>query len=296
MGLITDTAEDYYEGETGGYRYISLKDIVNNFMVAYVGDGKDIDRVNRGDVIFHAKRGIQEFSYDISRVEKIQEVEVVSSLSVPMPQDFVGLVNISWIDNQGIEHLLYEARHTSKPSQAPLQDQDGNYIYDNNGELTEGSSITDFRYKQFNARELNNNRDLDYFAVNDFETVNGHFGQRYGISPEHAQTNGYYIIDEANGKISFSSNIVDKIVNIKYVSDGLGTDAEMKVHKFIEEALYMHIAYKVLSTKLSTPEYKINRYDKKRKVAMRKAKMRLSKLNLRELTQTLKGLSKRLKH
>ena len=39
---------------SGGYRYISLTDIVANFMVSYVGKDKIIPRVKRSDVLFHA--------------------------------------------------------------------------------------------------------------------------------------------------------------------------------------------------------------------------------------------------
>ena len=48
----------------GGYSYVTLDDIVNNFLVGYVGEGKLIPSVKRTDVMFHAKRGLQEFSYD----------------------------------------------------------------------------------------------------------------------------------------------------------------------------------------------------------------------------------------
>ena len=44
----------------GSYAYTSLTDIVNNFMIAYVGLDKIIPRASRSDVIFHAKRGLQE--------------------------------------------------------------------------------------------------------------------------------------------------------------------------------------------------------------------------------------------
>ena len=46
------------------YQYVSIRNIINNFKMAYVGDGKLINRVNRADIIFHAKRSLQEFSYD----------------------------------------------------------------------------------------------------------------------------------------------------------------------------------------------------------------------------------------
>ena len=93
----TDKAEKH-----GQYRYISLTDIINNYMIAFVGEGKLIPTCKRTDILFHAKRGIQEFSYDISRVEKIQEVEVGNTLSIPFPQDYVNYVRLSRVDDAGI--------------------------------------------------------------------------------------------------------------------------------------------------------------------------------------------------
>ena len=59
--------ETAVEDNYGSYEYISLKDIVNNFIVGYVGQDKIISRAKRTDIIFHAKRGLQEFSYDTLR-------------------------------------------------------------------------------------------------------------------------------------------------------------------------------------------------------------------------------------
>ena len=44
----------------GSYQYVSLKDIVNNFMLMYQGDDKLLNNVSKHLVLFHAKRGIQE--------------------------------------------------------------------------------------------------------------------------------------------------------------------------------------------------------------------------------------------
>ena len=60
------------ETNYGDYTGVSLKDIVNNFIVAYVGEGKIISSVKRTDVLFHAKRCMQEFSYDTLRSVKQQ--------------------------------------------------------------------------------------------------------------------------------------------------------------------------------------------------------------------------------
>ena len=80
-----------------------------------------------------------------------------------------------------------------------------------------------------------------------------------------------------------------------YVSDGLGTDSEMVVHKFCEEACYKHIAYGVLSTRSNIPEYLVQRYKKERFAETRKAKIRLSNIKIEEFTQVLKGMGKQIK-
>ena len=57
-------------GNYGGYQYTPLSEVVNNFIINYVGTDKVIPRVKRSDLIYHAKRGIQEFSYDTLRSVK----------------------------------------------------------------------------------------------------------------------------------------------------------------------------------------------------------------------------------
>ena len=70
----------------------------------------------------------------------------------------------------------------------------------------------------------------------------------------------------------------------------------MKVHKFAEEAMYKWIAHAILSTRINTPEYTIQRFKKERFAAVRNAKLRLSNFKLEELTQILRGKSKWIKH
>ena len=66
MGLLSQTGETYYgdANNYGSYQFISLSDIVNNFMIAYVGENKIISKIKKADVLFHAKRGIQELNFD----------------------------------------------------------------------------------------------------------------------------------------------------------------------------------------------------------------------------------------
>lgn len=282
----------------GNYRYISMNDLINNYMIAYVGDGKLITNVKKSEVLFHAKRGIQEFSYDISRIEKIQEIEVGPSLSIPMPQDYINYVRISSVDEAGIEHIIYPASITSKPSESPLQDNDYSYIFGSDGSLLSGTPVTGQRFDDFDISKLiSNNKDssVTYDSDRDSETVIMP-GGRYGLDPQYSHENGLFVIDELNGKISFSSDIANKIITLKYISDGLGTNDEMQIHKFAEEAMYKYITHAIASTMVAMPEYIINRFRKERRAAMRNAKLRLSNIKIGEIAQVMRGKSKQIKH
>lgn len=298
MGLITQSSEDYYNGETGGYQFISLIDIINNFIVAYVGDGKLIDDVKRTDVMFHAKRGLQEFSYDTLKSYKSIEVEVGPSLSVPLPQDYINYTKICWIDSYGIERVLYPTRLHSNTEESPLQDDQYKYLYDQDGNLLTGTSVSDTRWNNLDPKVLTGDDGYSdksiYYDYYYFYKRNT--GGRYGLTPETSQNNGFFTINERDGCISFSSDLLGKIIVIKYISDGLGTDEEMQVHKLAEQALYMHIAHGILSSKSNIPEYIVNRYKKERSTALRTAKIRLSNIKLEEISQVLRNKSKILKH
>ena len=293
MGLINQTEQAYYEGsDFGGYQFITLKDIVNNFMISYVGEDKIIPKIKRNNVSFFAQRALQELSYDTFRSEKSQEIDVPPTLAVMLPQDYVNYVKLTWLDSSGVEHTIYPAIKSSNPD-AILQDSNYNYTFDSNGNLVKANeSETWTKYKSQNT-----NTDVvnDFYLEDNrsFQTLNG---QRYGSDPQHMNSNGSFYIDPIKSKIHFSGSLTDKTITLKYISDSLGTDAEMKVHKLAEEAMYKCIAYYILSTRSNTPEYLVMRMKRDKFAAVRNAKLRLSNIKLEELTQTMRGKSKQIKH
>jgi hypothetical protein len=121
-------------------------------------------------------------------------------------------------------------------------------------------------------------------------------GRRYGLDPQFSQVNGNFYIDELKGNIHFSSNLSGETIILKYISDSLGTDAEMQVHKLAEEAMYKQIAYAILSTRANVPEYIVQRFKKEARASKRQAKLRLSNIKIEEITQILRGKSKQIKH
>ena len=305
MGLINQTNELYYEGADGvwnsgdenygDYQFTSLDDIITNFIIAYVGEDKIISKIKRTDVMFHAKRAIQEFSFDTLPSEKAQEIEIGPTLNMILPQDYVNYVKFSYTDSAGIERILYPTRDTSNPM-AITQDSNFEYTFDNTGEIIESDeSITLSRFKSGNTTQVNNSNNPN--NLTDSELFNLYrYGGRYGINPEQAQSNGVFYIDKLKGIVHFSSNLVEQIVTLKYISDGLGTDAEMRVHKLAEEAIYKYIAHAVLATRANTPEYQVARFKKEMAAAKRNAKLRLSNLKIAELAQVMRNQSKWIKH
>ncbi len=297
MAFITETPQAYFEGyNVGGYRYISLQDIVNNFMVAYVGDGKVLDHVRRTDVIFHAKRCIQEFTYDITGTPKPLELTIPPSLSIAMPQDFVDIDSVFWIDSDGIKHVIYEGDITANPESSPIQDGSGDFVFDGNGELIEGSPITPENFKNFDIKLLTGGHEVDDYRLSDYDASRRlYFGGRFGAEPETTQINGFYFIDVARGKISFSSDLSRKLIVLNYISDGMATDDDMKVHKFAEEAIYRYIRLALSENRDNIPEYQIRRFKKDFVAARKNAKIRLSNFNPREMIQIMRGKSKPIK-
>ena len=137
--------------------------------------------------------------------------------------------------------------------------------------------------------------EIDVYSDSNVDADIDYRGRRYGLDPQHAQSNGTFFIDYQRGYIHFGSTLSGKTVTLKYVSDGLGTDSEMVVHKFCEDACYKYIAHAILSTRSNIPEYIVNRYKKDKFAATRKAKIRLSNIKIEEFTQVLKGLGKPIK-
>ena len=281
--IIIQLKQSARQENYGGYAYVSLNDVVNNFIVAYVGEDKLIPRVKRSDIIFHAKRGLQEFSYDTINSIKSQELTVPLNLSVPIPQDYVNYVSIFSVDDNGLVRPIYPNTISKAPTSLLLQDDEGIQLQDSFGNnIDAGSSLTEERFS-----------DLD---MNKVSGQNNQVGQRYGLNPSSTNRNGLFMINKREGKFSFSSDLADKIVILEYLSDGLAYDLDTKVPKMAEGAMYAHISYSVLASRSNQPEYVVNRLKREKTSQLRKAKLRLSNIKLSEIIQVMRNQSKLIKH
>jgi len=135
------TAYQYYENNGnnpenanwGSYQYVSLYDIVNNFMLMYSGNHSLVNNEERYKVLFHAKRAIQELNYDAFKEIKILELDVCDSLRFVLPPDFVNWVRVSIYQN-GVLRPLTENIQTNY-SGAYLQDNNCRILFDQDGNI-----------------------------------------------------------------------------------------------------------------------------------------------------------------
>lgn len=294
MALLTQTPAQYYGGsEFGGYQYITLTDVINNFIISYIGDDKIINTAKRNEVAFHAARGLQELSYDTLRSIKSLEMDIPPSLQIKLPEDFVNHVQLSYVDDAGLEQLVIPNMLSSTPKPG-LQDDNYNFLFDGNGNmLLAEKSVTETRWQTATA-PADSDSNIDF--IEEGYGYNVDYGRRYGIDPKTATKNGAYHIDYLNGRISFSSNFTGKTITLKYISDGVATESEMKIHKFAEDAIYKYIAYAIVSNKQDVPEYRVQRLRKESIASRRKAKIRLSNIKIKELTQIMRGKAQQIKN
>ena len=139
MAYITDY--QYYENggadpknkNWGSYQYISLADIVTNFLLMYSGNHSLVNNDERYKILFHAKRGIQELNYDALKEIKVLELSVCQTLRYVLPPDYVNWVRMS-LYKDGVLRPMSENIQTNW-SDAYLQDNECNILFDINGNI-----------------------------------------------------------------------------------------------------------------------------------------------------------------
>lgn len=282
----------------GYYSRVHLNDIINNFIIAYIGDGKVLSKVPRYEVAFWAQRSVQEFSYDIFHSEKTIEVELNSTLQMSLPSDYVNYVNISFLDNFGNLKTIQPSRST-KATKAVAQDDEYKYLYDNDGKVVfKETSDTLNRYQTTN-RVLTAEEASDYYNGYYDNDDYSYFGRRYGSEPERQNFNGSYVLDLEAGKIFFDSSFKQgSIIVLRYISDGIGDNDNFDnvlVPKLAEDAIYTNILYNLSKLRVSSAGASAL-YKKEASAKMRNAKIRLSNMKTEEMAQVLRGKSKWIKH
>jgi|TARA_B100001094_G_scaffold321019_1_gene368122 hypothetical protein len=284
----------------GSYQYVSLNDIVNNFMLMYQGNHELINNLNRYQVLFHAKRGIQELNYDAMKEVKVLQMDLDDNLRFILPSDYVNWVRIS----QYLNGVLYPLTENIQAGWAStyLQDNNAKIIYDQDGNVLK---------PQFSQLDMSFTSGAKTIYLNESSAYNNQsgwnvdgcwyfdfgIGARFGLNTETANANPTFSIDKQRGVINFSSIGNGASVVVEYVSDGMenGEDGSISVNKLFEEYLYAYVKYSLLNGRLGVQEYIVNRARKDKSSLLRNAKIRLSNIHPGRLLMSLRGQDKWLK-
>ena len=306
MAYITDY--QYYENNQvspkeenwGSYQYVSLEDIVSNFMLIYQGNNEILNNIERYQVLFHAKRGIQELNYDAMKEIKVFKLTVDSQIRFILPQDYVNYVRISYY-RDGVLYPLVENIQTQWSS-SYLQDNNAQILFDLDGNvLKPENSLVDLSRQGGGMRALylgpGPYNGQEGFCCNGEWYFEYGIGDRFGLNTETANVNPTFTINKQEGVIYLSSDLAGQSVVLEYVSDGMeqGNNSKIQVNKLFEEFIYAYIRYSLLNVKYGIQEYVVNRARKDKSSLLRNAKLRLSNMHPGRLLMNMRGQSKWLK-
>jgi len=297
----TNNGNTPQDANWGSYQYVSLFDIVNNFMLMYTGNHSLINNEERYKVLFHAKRAIQELNYDAFKEVKVLELSVVHTLRFVLPSDFVNWVRVS-LYKDGVLRPLTENIQTLS-SNAYLQDNNGNILFDQNGNILQ-PQYSDIDYDRLNHLKksiyLNENSPYNNqlgWCVDGLWYFDYRIGRAFGLNTETANFNPTFNIDKKAGVINFDSSMAGELCILEYVSDGMegGDDLLVSVNKLFEKYIYAYITYEMLSAKVGVQEYIVSRARKEKTALFRNAKIRISNIHPGRLLMNLRGMDKQIK-
>ena len=299
----------YYENEGaapedanwGSYQYISLQDVVNNFLLMYSGNHSLVNNEERYKILFHAKRAVQELNYDAFKEIKVLQLTVPDNLIFVFPSDYVNWVRISMYKDGWLRPLTENIQTLS--SRAYLQDNTGRILFDEDGSaLSPQYSSIDFdrlsKTKKSiylnQANQFDGNEGFNYDGMWYFE---GNIGAAYGLNTETANFNPTFSIDRKAGVINFDSPMAGESCVVEYVSDGMeqGDNSKITVNKLFEKYIYAYIQCEILSSKLGVQEYVVTRARKEKSALLRNAKIRISNIHPGRLLMNMRGLDKMIK-
>tara|TARA_B100000214_G_scaffold365214_2_gene332735 strand:- start:7035 stop:7946 length:912 start_codon:yes stop_codon:yes gene_type:complete len=281
----------------GSYQYVSLTDIVTNFLLMYNGNHALVNNVNRFKILFFAKRGIQELNYDAFKEIKSLQLTVYSDLRFVLPSDYVNWVRVSMFKDNTIRPLVENIQVQSALSF--VQTATASFTYDGNNVQTQTSSLDTARTDgSLNSIYLNQAKlDQDNIPPYNEDYYDTFIGARYGLNTETANINPTFTIDKKAGVINFNSTMANEQCILEYISDGMenGDDSLITVNKLFEDYIYAYIKYSLLNNKFGVQEYIVNRARKDKTALLRNAKIRLSNIHPGRLLMNLRGENKWLK-
>lgn len=279
--------EIYYENEEnhGSYIYLTIEELVNNFMSNYVGDETILGPAKRSKVVYQIKQGIKEFNVSALREVKSVELELNDTLDIILPPDYLQYVRISYVNPYTGECMVLSINEKMPLATSYLQDNQANILFDDDGFILEGDTL---------LSEINDNPAKNTGLRTFIGGCNGYCSAAnetfWGLDTSQ-NFNGTFNIDTRKGKIHFSSDNLTRVLLLEYISDGLeySSESDIKINKLAEIALYNWVHWNLLSTKLGVQEYIIRRAEKNYTASFRNSKIKLMNIKATDVAHFISG-------
>ena len=295
--------------------FISLNDIINNFLISYTGPGKLIPDAKRTEVVFHARRCLQEFAYETLKSQMNTTgttTAYVAGTGNPvvgrvypyysLPSDFVATISLTR------SPLIPSATLTGPVA---ITSNFGLFSCAAVTEITIGGTVTvsgtDSGTGSISGYINGTPKTYYIIATNSTftsfqlsETLNGP-----GVVTTTASTTGLtfslvntsvpmiqtttafpstgtaststteYYIDYVLDRIYFGSTISQFNIAYNYLSNALTTDETASIPKLAEQALYACMIYAILANRENTDPNTLQRLLMEKVAMLERSKSRL---------------------
>jgi len=273
------TPFDYDEDETlhGNYQWTTLKDIIDSVELEAQDDDSYLKNVKRSQIIYQAKRGIQEIHRKASNSVRNIEITVPDSLVFPLPQDYLNYAKVSLVVNDdatGSKRLVpLDINENINIATGLLQDDEGNLLFDDDGyQLTaDSSNAYNMPYKKYSFYDG---------------------GGQFMLDTSKLSKYGEFTIDKERGKILFGSENYGQEIVFQYISDGLSdqlTESEIKISKIIQESVKDFIYYYLIKQKRNVSGTEKERARRAYRTTLHQAKLDTANFDLNEISRVVRS-------
>jgi len=268
---------------------VKLSQIINDFIITSDGDDY-VNNVSDAAIRNFALRGIREIGFDLGKkVKSIKRTIDTSTDTVALPDDFVDLLKVGIVGDDGMVHVLNNNKHINYSKRITQEDDgtnttstsdsdDGPLNIDPNLILDREAS------KSSTTGATENSDDYDFYLFENYLHQGG-LGRLYGVGGGYAV--GEYRLNLDDNRIEIKMESSGSEVVLEYIADeARSTDPE--VHVYAEEALRCYMYYKAVERKSSVPANEKARARAEFYNERRKANARLSNFTKQEALATIR--------
>ena len=265
-----------------GQNFVTLRQVVDDFIITMDSDDF-ISNVNDAAIRNIALRGIREFGFDVSSRVRSLKRTVASNNTVTLPDDYVDLVKLGVVGEDGVVHILSQNKNINYSQKMKST---GSTTDSSDGPLNIGANVIGDREddKSGTSGTDSTDNDFDYYVFQNY-LYQGGLGRLYGVGGGHLR--GEYRVNLDQNRIEIDTESGVSEVVLEYVADEARSTNPV-IHVYAEEALRCFMYYKLCERKSTVPANEKMRARAEYYNERRKAKARLGNFTKDEALKTIR--------